>query len=412
MKKLNALLIGSALEILSALPALLSRAGFNVDVITNATLLRKSRFISSFELVLDSKLIPIQAAKRNLDNYDFIIACDDSTLKNILEADIAIKDKLKLLPVNGEKDLKHIYSKIRLSKILLEANINTPDFVVVNSFGEAVNAAQKLGYEVLVKVDSSGGGDGVFECKKQSDFNLIDPKIFDSPLLIQKKINGVELDLSALYRDGKLVHFSYSEIKKVIANKFGPSVLRTYHQLSTIDQQVFTDLSNLGEALGANGFVNIASIKSSDDNKIYFFEADMRPNVWVDFTKFIGDDAAIKIAKWFLNGQTLQYPQPVNNCYPPTKLMPYCLRMSSLEVLFNRYNVWSFIFKEEDKVILELVFHQLFYRKIKSFLRQIKNSPNTLIKLVLPKKEDRLRVKNYFKQLSLIWYAAIKPLFK
>jgi hypothetical protein len=128
----------------------------------------------------------------------------------------------------------------------------------------------------------------------------------------------------------------------------------------------------------------------------------MRPNVWVDFAKFIGDDAAIKITKWFLHGQTLQYPQPVNNHYPVTKLMPYHLRMSSLEVLFNCYNVWSFIFKEEDKIIVELVFNQFFYNKIKSFLRQIKNSPNTLIKLVLPKKEDRLRVRNYFKKLSFL----------
>ncbi len=100
--------------------------------------------------------------------------------------------------------------------------------------------------------------------------------------------------------------------------------------------------------------------------------------------------------------QTLQYPQPVNNRYPVTKLMPYHLRMSSLEVLFNRYNVWRFILKEEDKIIVELVFNQFFYNKIKSFPRQIKNSPNTLIKLILPNKEDRLRVRNYFKKLSFL----------
>jgi hypothetical protein len=401
MKKLNALLIGEASQTMYGLPSLLFRAGFNVDVITNNPLLKKSRFISGYELVLDLKIIPIKVAERNLDNYDFIIACDDTILKNILYSDIAIKDKLKLLPINSDKNLKHIYSKVGLSKILFEANINTPAFVITSSLSEAIDAAEKLGYPILVKIDSSNGGDGVFECKKRSDFDLISPKIFDSQLLIQKKISGLELDLSALYRDGKLVHFSYCEIKKVIGNKFGPSVLRKYYQLSNIDKQVFIDLSNLGEALGANGFTNISAIKSSDDNKIYFFEADMRPNVWVDFTKFIGDDAAIKIAKWFLHGQILQYPQPINKNYPATKLIPYYLRMSALEILFNRYNVLSFIFKEDDKMIPELVFHLLFYNKLKILLRQIKNSPNTLIKLVLPRKEDRLRVKNYFKKLSL-----------
>jgi hypothetical protein len=58
---------------------LLFRSGFNVDIITNNQLLKK--FISNCELVLDSKLIPIQAAKRNLDKYDCIITCDFKTNK-------------------------------------------------------------------------------------------------------------------------------------------------------------------------------------------------------------------------------------------------------------------------------------------------------------------------------------------
>ena len=106
MNTLNALIIGESSQIMYGLTSLLFRSGFNIDVITNNILLKKSRFISGYELVLDPKLMPIKAIERNLDNYDFIIACDDIILKNILYSDIAIKDKLKLLPLNGEKGLK------------------------------------------------------------------------------------------------------------------------------------------------------------------------------------------------------------------------------------------------------------------------------------------------------------------
>ncbi len=400
MKRLNALLIGEAMGLMCALPSLLFRSGFNVYVITNDQRLKQSDFISGYELVLDPKLMPIIAAQRNLDLYDFIIPCDDNILKNILNSDIAIEDKLKLLPVNNEKDFKHLCSKIGLSKVLSEANVNIPSFKVTNNFFEAISAAKELGYPVLAKVDFSAGGAGVFECQKESDFNSINPELFELPILIQKKINGSKIDLSALYRDGKLIHFSYSEVKAVVLNKFGPSSVRIYHQLSTIDHQIFTEVAKLGEALGANGFVNIGVIKS-DDNKIYFFEADMRPTVWVDYTKFIGDDLAKKIIGWFFGNSTLQYPQQINDFFPPTKLLAYYLRLHPLEVIFNHYNVLKLMLKEEDSLILKLAYQEIICNRIKMFLRQIKRLPTTLIRLAVPDKEDRIKIKGYIRKFRV-----------
>lgn len=378
MNKLKALLLSGSVDLACGLPSLLHKAGFDIDIITSDDRLLKSNFITSCELVFDPKLIPYRASIRNLDYYDFIIVCDDTLLVNILDSNLSIRDKLKLLPVNSQKDFRHIGSKIGLAEILSVAGINFPDSLVANNQTDAIYAAKKLGYPILVKVDFSGGGSGVFECNQDSDFNLIDVKIFDRPVLVQKKINGIELDLSALYRSGKLIDFNYSEIKRVVCNRFGPSALRLYHQIATVDQQIFIALNKIGEALGANGFTNISAIKSFDDNKIYFFEVDMRPNVWVDFGKFIGNDASPKIANWFLNSQTLQYPQEFNNHYPSTMLIPYHLRLSSTDVLFNRYNSRKFIAKEENKMIPKLVYKELFKKKIKRFFRKIRRVPATL----------------------------------
>lgn len=408
MKKLKALLIGDSGELMLNMPSLLSRSGFDVDVIAAGHFLKKSRFISDYEMVVDVKEALVRAAKRNLDAYDFIIPCDDATLEAALNSEISLEDKLKLIPIKNAENLKHIYSKIGLSQVLSEADITTPYFFVVRNFSEATAAAEKLKYPVMVKVDSSSGGCGVFECCNAFDLNMIDQKIFDLPVLIQKKIIGAELDLSAIYRDGQLLHFTYSKIEKVIGNKFGPSSLRTYEQLCNVEERVFLEMKKIGQALGANGFTTISCIKSDDDNKLYFIEADMRPNVWVEVSKFIGDDPAIKISQWFSDAAVLKYPHSINIKYNKKILIPSFLRLSAREILCNRYNVWKFISWDDGNLTLELLCKKIFTDKMLELLemrkfftkelciRAVKRAPTNLIRLVISKREDRMRIKNFF----------------
>jgi len=397
MKKLKALIIGSESELVIAMPALLNRAGFNVDAITSYSLLEKSKFISNFEhSVIPQDLIKI-VAQKNLNDYDFIVICDDLTLENILNSDLSLEQKLQLLPVKNQENFTHLFSKIGLSKILSESGVTTPEFLVTTTIDEALFAAEKLQYPVMIKVDSSGGGWGVFECKNSCDVKKIEARFFKSPLLVQKKIEGSELDLSGFYREGKLIYFTHSKIEKVSKNKFGPSLLRTYEQLGNIDRSVFLEMQKLGEALGADGFINISCIKSAIDKKRYFIEADMRPNSWVEFGKFLGDDPAQRISKWFLNGETMQYPLPVNNDYPEKLILPYYLRLSALEILFNRYSVWKYLPLEDHKLLIEVMAVEIF--KLNQIFKKIKRVPTFLIRLAVPQKEDRNKIKLKFKEV-------------
>lgn len=397
--KLRALLVGENLELAAALPSLLARAGFVIDVITTGLLLKRSKFIADYEVVQNRNLIPIRTAERNLDIYDFIIVIDDETLGLIAHCDIPIQDKLKILPIKNEENLQHIFSKIGLSKALSKAGVNTPPFLVAQGVKEVIDAAEKLEYPVMVKTNSANGGSGVFECKNADDIKLLPSYIFSDALLVQKKIDGIEVDLSALYQDEKLIHFSYSKIEKVIGNKFGTSSVRTYKQLALVEKQIFLELENLGKALGANGFVTISCIIS--DNKRYFIEADMRESAWVEFAKFIGDDPAIRIAQWFSNKQTLTYPYPINKNYPEQLTLPYFIRLSIQEILFNRYNVWKYMPWEDLPALIDLLGNKIYHNIFKPALifKKIKYFPTTLIKLAVPDREDRLRVKLYAKKI-------------
>ena len=84
-------------------------------------------------------------------------------------------------------------------------------------------------------------------------------------------------------------------------------------------------------------------IHSIKDDERYYIEADMRPNVWVDYGKYIGNDASISIGEYFINGKLIKYPQVINPKYPDTLLIPYTLRLSFFDFILNKYKCWQYI---------------------------------------------------------------------
>ncbi|MFZ1548306.1 MAG: hypothetical protein WAT12_14625 [Candidatus Nitrotoga sp.] len=363
MQNLQALLVGENVELMIAVPTLLSRAGFAVDVITNSYFFKNHPAIRNFEFVANSDDIARVASEKSKNNYSLIVIGDDNTLKKILNSDLSAEEQLELLPIQTIKNLDHIYSKIGLSRVFREFGINTPEFCIAKDKSELERSVESLGYPVFVKVDSSGGGFGVFECSSNGDVQILLNKLQTYPVLLQKKIQGINLDLSGFYQDSKLIHFSYSRIERA-NGKFGASALRTYVQIAHLQKEIFDELDRLGKALGANGFVNVGCIQSDHDQKIYFIEADMRPTAWVDFSKFFGDDPAVPIKNFFSNGDTLKHPYPINVAYPDKTLLPYFSRIKLWELAINRYGVWRYMpNKDHHAITLYLI-----VRKIKTIV--------------------------------------------
>lgn len=383
----RALLVGRTHQLMWAMPQLLSRAGFSVDVVTFAKIMKKSKFVRNCTLVSSypSLIASLQEHLRN--QYDWIIVNEDEPLAVIKHSELSEEDKLKVLPVLSKDDFVHLYSKIGLSNIFEARGVNTPPFFVVTHLDEAVIRAEELGYPVFIKVDSSGGGRGIFECKDTSDLRRIPNQIFLEPVLLQKKLLGVELDLSALYLEGNLVHFNYAVVEKTMS-PFGPSSLRTFKALSSIEEAIFKELNHIGKALGAHGFTNISCMETSEGR--FYFEVDMRPNAWIEFPRYYGEDPAERIAKWFAYKEKLIYPVDLIPAKPASLRLPYFLRLKRWELFCNRYGVWKYIPKDDGKLVIRLILEELFQINIKHYFF-------LLIKLVTPEKcHDKLRV---FKRL-------------
>ena len=177
-------------------------------------------------------------------------------------------------------------------------------------------------------------------------------------MLIQKKIDGIDLDLSALFLEGDLVHFSYSIMEKVIGNKFGPSSLRTYSPLHYVDKQIFNELILIGKALGAHGFTNITCIEATNGTGRYYVEADMRANVWADIPRHYDEDPSDRIINWFSKKEKLQFPLLAPTKHPKVIQIPCFMRLKLYELVINRYNVWKFIPKDNYRLVIRMLVHQ------------------------------------------------------
>lgn len=366
----EALIAGRDWGLLWTLPNLLWRAGFCVDVITTTRLIRSSRFVRSLWEVENSNALIETAVDRICARekpYDWVIAADDETVQSL--GSICWPEGLqpRNLPLQDAGRFPHLFSKIGLSRALAAGGVQTPAFHVTGDCAEAAAWARLQGYPVLLKVDASSGGGGVYQCNCDADMAKLEWLFAMQPMLVQKKIEGREFDLSAIYLDNQLVHFSCARIEAAYP-RFGASILRRYYPLQLVDAKIFDELTHLQQALGINGFTNIACIEAADGSGRYYFEVDLRANAWVDHPRFFGEDPAERIRNWYSSRLPLA-PQRITvrgKSEPIT--IPYFLRVSFGELLLNRHRVWRYIPFDDRTVVLRLLVRAFSAKITKLFL--------------------------------------------
>ena len=359
---MNVLLICSSATLAWTLPALLQRSGFTIDVVARDLIFKKISAIHKLAIVplnqtlTDFSLNLIQ--QNGQDYYDWILITDEDVLQEVLESTIADEDKLLLLPVMHKEQLITINSKIGLAQALQKTPLLSPAFRIVHHLEEALHAALVINYPLFVKVDYSSGGLGTYKCQSRQDLLKLEFLFNGQSLLLQQKIIGKELDLSSLYLKGQLIHANYASVKKTTL-PFGPSVLRNYHPLNAMGPAILDELRVLGHALGADGFVNISCIETADQQR-YYFEADLRPNVWVDYAKYVFNDPAPCIKAWFDQGLTYPHASKLKE-RPLSKprSIPYFLRLSLFELLINRHQVWRYLPYQQKRLTLNLLSRKL-----------------------------------------------------
>ncbi len=172
-KQFKALLIGKSFELTTAPLPLLKRADFDVDLIAFFGIsARDSSFRNIYCINSMGQLAEILPGLLSQSNYDLVVVGDDETLLDIHGSNLSAELKMQILPISSINGECHLYSKIGLSTLLQKSGITTPRFEVAKNEAELLALAEKVGYPVIVKIDYSGGGGGVFQCNSMGEIFL------------------------------------------------------------------------------------------------------------------------------------------------------------------------------------------------------------------------------------------------
>lgn len=316
---------------------LLIRSGFEVDIITQY---RFHYLYTNINKLFFYKNIYqfTRLASELVGKYEFVALLGDVALKLIKDSALRVDEKLALMPVCSQDAIQHICSKIALSNTLSIAGISTPPYKILSNWISLADEVKDIGYPALLKIDYSGGGSGTYRLDSALDIKQIPLNFKGQPVLIQKYIKGKLLDLSAFFQNTELVYFSCSIVESTVDGPFGPSKQRSYYTLESISKDIFEELASLGIALSAHGFCNIACIQCAESGKRYYFEADMRPNDWVNYAKYIDDDPAKRIREYFEQRNTLNVSEIGIRHSLNKRYFVNPARMGMVELLFNRYD--------------------------------------------------------------------------
>ena len=317
---------------------LLHRAGLDIDVVTSSPLLRHSRFVREVHAAGRDAVAGKAVAVANGRRYDWVIVTEDGLLGEIARLPVPLADRMAALPLTHPDGMGHLHSKVGLARALEGHGIRMPAQAVAHTLGEALEASGRIGFPVALKVDASAGGHGTFPCADAGEVRARAGCFDGRPLLVQQWIPGRKLDANPLYVEGRLVHvtvaYTQSEVRPL-----GVGKVRRYLPPCRVDAAMLDELGRLGRALHAHGFANVTAIEDAEGRR-HYFEADMRPNVWSDHGRFVGNDAVDAIRGW-LGGGPMPPPQGCGALTEPVEV-PHVARMSAWDLVRHPLQAWRY----------------------------------------------------------------------
>ncbi len=368
---------------LSEIPYLLKQAGCVTDVFChkNSWLKSNSHFNNWIPCEADettfAATLSTFIAETKID-YNWIILGDDPLIN--LMNDYLLDETIaaQILPITKLENRMILGSKIGLSKFCSINNILTPAYHIYTGNNCTLKTFyNKEGFPLLTKEDRGCGGGGVKLCNNVAELMAslaAIPK--DSPVLIQKYLGSKAIGVEALFKNGKLLMHNCSVTLLNMTTEFSITTKRNF-----ISNNVITAaLQNIGDVAGLNGFVNGTYIYHEASNTYNLIEIDTRPNSWMSYGRFIGNDFSLAV-KQFFNSAPTPTLAPIINTKREVVLfnkdVKRCILNNDfiglLKWAINYKGYWAYI-PFYDKILLtriQLTVKKLITKKIKTKIRPI-----------------------------------------
>lgn len=219
-----------------------------------------------------------------------------------------IKMGVKILGTD-EKDVDAAEDRELFDKILVECEIPRPSGETVYTVKDALEAAGRLGYPVLVRPSYVLGGQGMQIAINDSDtkeyIDIINRIAQDHPILVDKYIVGKEIEVDAIC-DGEdiLIPGIMEHIERAGVHSGDSVSVYPVQTLSlAIKDKIAFYTKRLAKALHVKGMINIQFIV--DGEKVYVIEVNPRSSRTVPYISKVTGIPVISIATGVICGEKL-----------------------------------------------------------------------------------------------------------
>jgi biotin carboxylase len=248
----------------------------------------------------------------------------------------------KIMTIQDIGQRNMLSSKKGFSEFCRNNGIDTPGFVIYNGRDDLKAIKETLNFPVINKLDFSWGGTDMFISTTFEEFETNLHKIPENEdVLIQEYIDGEEIHVEALFYQGELMAYFTANILKFSTTKFSYTTQKKYFN----DTLLEPILRKIGAALKMNSFGNICFLYDKDRKKHFLIEVDPRPNSWMPYSRFIGENNFIHAVRNIVNGH-------IRNSY-----QGMCMKRDKVEVRLFYKDIRRILWQKDFKSLIQWVFN-------------------------------------------------------
>lgn len=199
--------------------------------------------------------------------------------------------------------------RARFEALLEECGIKRPSGIGVMTREEALDAAEKLGYPVLVRPSYVIGGQNMVIANDRGDVEAYMDKILstgiENPVLVDKYMQGTELEVDVI-SDGEdvLIPGIMEHIERAgIHSGDSIAVYPPYNLTDYMEQKIIDCSTTLALRLGTKGLVNIQYLIYN--NELYVIEVNPRASRTVPYISKVTNVPMVDLASKVMIGKKL-----------------------------------------------------------------------------------------------------------
>jgi carbamoyl-phosphate synthase large subunit len=227
----------------------------------------------------------------------------------------------------------------RFDALLEKCGIPRPEGMTIYTIEEAVEAANKLGYPVLLRPSYVLGGQNMIIAHGDSDVEeymaIITETKLDNPVLIDKYLTGIEVEVDAIC-DGEdfLIPGIMEHIERAgVHSGDSISVYPSQSLTERIKKVIISYTEKLAKELKVIGLVNIQYVVHN--NQVYVIEVNPRSSRTVPYISKVTDVQMVDIATKIMLGQSLKQQGLPTGLFPESKYIAVKVPVFSFEKLHD-----------------------------------------------------------------------------